>query len=249
MALAAMGSSNEMQTFTASGDLFTRDLMQFSAGHFGKKYFNDLENGTSTWSDATEFAEAATGMQMMGDIGADLIYKGFGVAKNVAGMFGGGNIVSQLSMRAKVLKNAEEIQAGNDASNFGIHVAVEQVPSLDISVQTDESVFWSGPGNRELAEDYSVNMRKSTLGMTPGGQYFESLDLSNKFAWKQAAIPWDRLSLRFAEEAFGEISVFVKGARPDSIFVQTEEPALRQNSKVTRIIYSPEYIKKNSLTQ
>jgi len=29
-------------------------------------------------------------MQMMGDIGADLIYKGFGVAKNVAGMFGGG---------------------------------------------------------------------------------------------------------------------------------------------------------------
>src|SRR3990167_277239 len=90
MALAAMGSSNEMQTFTASGDLFTRDLMQFSAGHFGKKYFNDLENGTSTWSDAAEFAEAATGMQMMGDIGADLIYKGFGVAKNVAGMFGGG---------------------------------------------------------------------------------------------------------------------------------------------------------------
>src|SRR3990167_6782362 len=103
MALAAMGSSNEMQTFTASGDLLTRDLMQFSAGHFGKKYFNDLENGTSTWSDATEFAEAATGMQMMGDIGADLIYKGFGVAKNVAGMFGGGVDVGEDEIAEEVL--------------------------------------------------------------------------------------------------------------------------------------------------
>ena len=85
--------------------------------------------------------------------------------------------------------------------------------------------------------------------MTPGGQYLESLDLSNKFAWKQAAVPWDRLSLRFAQEASGEIPVFAKGARPDSIFSLTEEPALRQNSKVTKIIYSPEYTRKNSLTQ
>src|SRR3990167_1648459 len=242
MALAAMGSSNEMQTFTASGDLFTRDLMQFSAGHFGKKYFNDLENGTSTWSDATEFAEAATGMQMMGDIDADLIYKGFGVAKNVAGMFGGGNIVSQLSMRAKVLKNAEEIQAGNDASNFGIHIAVEQVPSLDISVQTDESVFWSGVGNRELAEDYSVNMRKSTLGMTPGGQYFESLNLFENYGYDQGSVPWSRLSEKFAKNASGSVFAFVEGARKSSIFVTVERPILISNPNVSDIVYSPRHI-------
>src|SRR3990167_2351717 len=147
MALAAMGSSNEMQTFTASGDLFTRDLMQFSAGHFGKKYFNDLENGTSTWSDATEFAEAATGMQMMGDIGADLIYKGFGVAKNVAGMFGGGVDVGEILgsgdvggkneaglLRSRIFENVEQSKTKlgtKNSSNFSVLINRENALALE----------------------------------------------------------------------------------------------------------------------
>ncbi|MCX7124493.1 MAG: hypothetical protein NTU49_01815 [Gammaproteobacteria bacterium] len=76
--------------------------------------------------------------------------------------------------------------------------------------------------------------------MKPDGQYLESLDLFSKFPYRQAVIPWARLSEKFAKEASGNISAFVEGASSTSIFTTVEKPILISNPSIT-ITYSPEF--------
>lgn len=40
---------------------------------------------------------------------------------------------------------------------------------LDVSTAKNGAVFYSGPGNRALAEDFAVANGRTTLEMTPGG--------------------------------------------------------------------------------
>ena len=48
---------------------------------------------------------------------------------------------------------------------------------------------------------------------------------------------WTNLSARFAQQASGEINVFVYNSHPESIFNSTELPILKNNLNVTDIIY------------
>ncbi len=45
---------------------------------------------------------------------------------------------------------------------------------------------------------------------------------------------------RYAQRASGEVSAFVDGSRPTSVFNRVELPTLQANPSVTKIIYSPE---------
>jgi hypothetical protein len=99
-------------------------------------------------------------------------------------------------------------------------------------------VFYSGEGNRAQAEALAQLNGKTTLEMTPGGKYFDSLDLFGKnspLTDDQAHEIWSILSERYAKGASGNVYGFVKGARPGSIFNTVEYPALQKNPYITNI--------------
>ena len=115
---------------------------------------------------------------------------------------------------------------------------MEVVEHLDVTTKPNTATFYSGKGNRELAEEFARTNGKTTLEMTKGGQY---LDAENLFASdsplskEQARDVWARLSQRYAEGTSGNTYGFVQGARPESIFNTVEYPALQANPNVTNV--------------
>lgn len=111
--------------------------------------------------------------------------------------------------------------------------------NLDVSTARNGAVFYSGGGNRELAEAFARQNGRTTLEMTPGGQFLDDLQLfgpNSPLTPDQATQVWSRLSQRFAAEASGNATGFVRGARAEGIFNTVEFPALRTNPNVTNVI-------------
>lgn len=106
---------------------------------------------------------------------------------------------------------------------------------LDVMTAISKSVFYSGPGNRKLAEQFAVAEEKTTLEMTPGGKFLDDLklfDQGSPLQPEQAMRVWSRLSRRYAEQAAGDVFCFVVGARPTGVFTTVELPELKKNRKV-----------------
>jgi len=109
---------------------------------------------------------------------------------------------------------------------------VEKAKNADIWTSAHQAVFYSGEGNRARAEAFARLNGKTTLEMTPGGKYFDSLKLfedGSPVTKDQAYEIWEILSERYAKAASGNVYGFVKGANPGSIFNTKEYPALQKN--------------------
>lgn len=109
------------------------------------------------------------------------------------------------------------------------------VEQLDVTTAISKSVFYSGPGNRKLAETYAIAEDKTTLEMTPGGKYLDEQKLfeqGSPLTPAQATQVWSRLSQRYAQQAAGDVFCFVTGARPTGVFTTVELPELKKNRKV-----------------
>lgn len=112
------------------------------------------------------------------------------------------------------------------------------VEKLDVSTKPNTATFYSGIGNRELAEHFALQNGKTTLEMTRGGKYLDNLNLfenGSPLTGDQASQIWARLSERYAQNASGNVYGFVSGARTNSIFNTVEYPALKLNPNVTNI--------------
>ena len=206
---------------------------------------------------AFQSGQTADGFKAVGSVLLDatvvlpidgVVVKGIGYgAKGVAGLgskvglFGKtAGSVEHLTTKERVFSNLARSRVARDASNFEIHALIEEVPTLNIRTGMDEAVFWSGPGNRQLAESFASSTNKLTLEMTSGGRYLDSKNLFDRYSTKQAIIPWERLSARFAQGASAKVSAFSDTSRVTSVFNRIEYPILRKNPNVTEIIFSPE---------
>ena len=147
----------------------------------------------------------------------------------------------QSTLRPRILENIANARTGTETSFFRIHLLAVETRKLDVMTDLDEAIFWSGRGNKILAEDFASHTGGLTLEMTSGGRYLDSLRLFDKYPGNQAIVPWARLSERFAQTASGKVSAFVEGSRPTSVFRRIEYPALLENPYVEEIIYSPKY--------
>ncbi len=99
-------------------------------------------------------------------------------------------------------------------------------------------VFYSGQGNRALAEEFVKVNGKITLEMTSGGKYLDDLKLfeqGSPLTQEEAVNVWARLSTRYAQNASGNTYGFVKNSWEGSIFNTIEYPALKKNSNVNNI--------------
>ncbi|MCX7124492.1 MAG: hypothetical protein NTU49_01810 [Gammaproteobacteria bacterium] len=72
------------------------------------------------------------------------------VGRNSASMFGRSEANALSPMRLRVMANIADARAGIKASFFDIHAVVEKILGFDVSTESNEAVFWSGPGNRQL---------------------------------------------------------------------------------------------------
>jgi hypothetical protein len=112
---------------------------------------------------------------------------------------------------------------------------MDLVEKLDVTTAIGKSAFYSGQGNRKLAEQFASAEDKTTLEMTPGGKYLDDLKLfeqDSPLKPDQAVRVWSRLSQRYAEQAAGNVFCFVTGARPTGVFTTVELPELKKNRKV-----------------
>jgi hypothetical protein len=117
---------------------------------------------------------------------------------------------------------------------------MRQVQTLDVSTAENGAVFYSGPGNRALAEQFAIANGRTTLEMTPGGAWLDQQQLFNTaqsgLTTEQASQVWSALSQRFAQGASGNAVGFVNGARAGGIFNTVEYPTLLNNPNVVNVI-------------
>lgn len=122
-------------------------------------------------------------------------------------------------------------------SAFSSYMSAAQ--TLDVSTAENGSVFYSGAGNRALAEKFAASNGRTTLEMTPGGSWLDAQGLfgpSSPLTPGEATQVWSTLSGRFAAGASGNAVGFVEGARAGGIFNSTEFPALLDNPNITNVI-------------
>jgi hypothetical protein len=116
---------------------------------------------------------------------------------------------------------------------------MKKAESLDVSTKPNEAVFYSGKGNRALAETFAQDNGKTTLEMTPGGKWLDEQGLFGKdspLTPDQAIKVWSKISQRYAQGASGNVVGFVDGASPGGIFNRIEYDALSKNPNVTNVI-------------
>jgi hypothetical protein len=131
----------------------------------------------------------------------------------------------------------------------------EQARTRDYSTDRDQAVFYSGKDpvwennpfpksekgkSRDIAERYAEITGKTTLEMTPGGDWLDKQNLYEKFPdnKKQVNEVWAIASERFAQGVSGEVVTFSSSFRPDStdgIWAKTEKKQLENSSDVTKI--------------
>ena len=130
--------------------------------------------------------------------------------------------------------------AGNFNSNEEAYEYYKNlVENLDVSTGKNSATFYSGKGNRELAEEFANMNGKTTLEMTPGGKYLDDLKLfedGSPLTKEQSVDVWKRLSERYAENASGTAFGFIEGAWEGSIFNTIEYPTLLKNPNIDNII-------------
>lgn len=115
---------------------------------------------------------------------------------------------------------------------------MDLVDDLDVSTNPNSATFYSGPGNRDLAEDFAKSNGKITLEMTEGGKLLDDLQLyaeGSPLTKDQADAVWRKLSEKYADGASGNVYGYVEGSWEESVFNTVEFPALKDNPNVTNI--------------
>ncbi|THF69554.1 hypothetical protein E7T06_11640, partial [Deinococcus sp. Arct2-2] len=117
---------------------------------------------------------------------------------------------------------------------------LRQVDEMDFSTRDDQSSFYSGPGNRDMALDHQKRGGDAIDG-TPGGKALEALGLYKEFATdvRLADLVWMKASMKYATGASGNIHLFVDGALPTRVFATIERPLLEGNPQVDRWNHYP----------
>lgn len=145
---------------------------------------------------------------------------------------------TQGSADCVVFGKVAEFFAAEGEGSFAYYM--QQAQTLDVSTAPNTAVFYSGPGNRALAEQFATANGGTTLEMTPGGAWLDQQQLFNTaqsgLTTEQAAQVWSTLSQRFAQGASGNAVGFVNGARAGSIFNTVEYPTLVNNPSIVNVI-------------
>jgi RHS repeat-associated protein len=103
----------------------------------------------------------------------------------------------------------------------------------DFRTEPGEAVFWTGfrQGNMDLAKMWAKATNTKTIDMTPGGAWLDRVTSPHGQGWlgrKGYREAWSTASGRFANEASGPVTAFIRGTQPTANdFYGLELPILR----------------------
>ena len=186
----------------------------------------------------TTGAVVSAGSVVLAGKASQLLGKLSGVLKN-----GSSQTVSVAESAVDGAENAVKSESVTKIQEFASNdkaykYYMDLVDELDVSTAKDTATFYSGPGNRELAEGFAKANGKTTLEMTFGGSYLDDLKLfeeGSQLTKQQATEVWRKLSQKYAEGASGNAYGFAKGSWDGSIFNTVESPALQNNPSITNV--------------
>ncbi|MFI5841165.1 hypothetical protein ACIA8K_15830 [Catenuloplanes sp. NPDC051500] len=154
-------------------------------------------------------------------------------------------ILAQLRQVSESLRTAEPEPAPALPADpeLAFQELLRQAETVDVSTPPNGATFWSGvaPDGTSLQDTAEANtdgVNTVTIEQTPGGGYFDELDLfsaNSPVTMPQAQQIWETLSTRYAEGATGTVTAYVHNPRPGSVWTQHELEALRNNPHVTDI--------------
>lgn len=134
---------------------------------------------------------------------------------------------------------ASDFPVAAEGGGEGFAYYMNAARTLDVSTAENGAVFYSGAGNRALAEEFALANGRTTTEMTPGGAWLDAQGLfgpASALTRAQALEVWSTLSARFAAGASGNAVGFVEGASSAGIFNTIEFPALLRNPFITNVI-------------
>ncbi|HEV2319936.1 MAG TPA: DUF6531 domain-containing protein [Verrucomicrobiae bacterium] len=221
----------------------------FSDAEASAAYYNDVAaNGLNQGGveGYAEFFAGEAGEDVLGLFGASGVQQSAMRSGAAAGLGQRGKAIGYGAVTAVSIIGSAipgEGKAATLADETGQDVFkyfMSKAQTLDVSTAKDAAVFYSGKGNRELAEQFAIENGGTTLEMTPGGEWLDQQQLFNTaqsgLTTEQARQVWATLSQRFAEGASGTSFGFVNGASDRGIFNTVEYPALLNNSKIVNVI-------------
>jgi RHS repeat-associated protein/uncharacterized repeat protein (TIGR01451 family) len=113
------------------------------------------------------------------------------------------------------------------------------VDLVDIFTAPGTAVFFSGGNSAEAARQFARQTGRFTIDMTPGGNWLTQYgDLRNIFSEGTSRSIWENISRRFAQNASGEVFVFLDNPKDNSVFNKVEKDILERNPRV-KITYNP----------
>lgn len=119
---------------------------------------------------------------------------------------------------------------------------IAKVNEIGLHTKKDNLVLWSGLGQGsegvKLAQQYVAKHGGTTLEMTSGGAWLDSMKLfesGSPFSLKEAAHIWGETSKLFTQQASGQVRSLIGQVRPQSIYQSQELLELGMNPRVTGI--------------
>jgi hypothetical protein len=124
------------------------------------------------------------------------------------------------------------------------HGLMRKVEHIDVRSPVDGAHFYPGrapDGTRmgELAARNTDGVSSVTVEKTPGGRYFNEMELyepGSPVSTAQADKVWDRISAQYAEQARGKVTVWAHDPSPSSTWARIERPILEKKSDVEIVI-------------
>lgn len=130
------------------------------------------------------------------------------------------------------------INAAHPLAGIAARDVVGVAASKGLQTQRDSLILWSGLGREgpARAQAFAREFGGTTLEMTPGGKWLDSMDLFNPttspYTRAEAEMIWGETSARMVGQASGQVRSVLGQVRPNSVYRTYEMPALQQNPAI-----------------
>lgn len=132
---------------------------------------------------------------------------------------------------------AEEVAAAHPLAGLAPSDVIDMAAARGLQTPRDSLILWSGLGRdgTARAQAFASEFGGTTLEMTPGGKWLDSMDLygsSSPYTSAEADAIWGEVSGRMVGQASGQVRSVLGQVRPMSVYNRYELPALRENSQI-----------------